>query len=119
MNQIKNFQRLRRKKRIQAKISRSIKRPRLVVFKSNAHLYAQIINDVLGETLIAASDVEIKKSIKDKKTKTEMALAVGKKLAEKAIAQNIKKVVFDRNGFKFHGRIKALAEGAKSAGLIF
>ena len=85
-------------------------RPRLNVFRSLKHIYAQIIDDLAGKTLVSASDQEVK--IK-KANKTEIALAVGKLIAQKAQEKKIKKVIFDRSGYKFHGRIKAVAQGAK------
>lgn len=104
-----------RKARVRAKIIGSADRPRLSVFRSSVHIYAQIINDNLGKTLVSASDLVLK----EKGKKTEMAEKVGEALAKKAIAKKIKKIVFDRNGFKFHGRVKALAEGARKGGLEF
>ncbi len=117
MSKNKIQRRVKRKRKIRAKISGTSQEPRLSVFKSNLHIYAQIIDDKSGKTLVAASDLEIKKSAKSKKR--QIAFIVGKKIAEKAKAKNIKKVIFDRGGFKFHGRIKTLAEGARKAGLIF
>jgi large subunit ribosomal protein L18 len=104
-----------RKNRVRAKIAGTEDRPRLSVFRSNAHIYAQIINDDKGVTLVAASDVKTKKSSK----KVEMAGAIGEEIAKKALAKKIKTVVFDRNGFMYHGRIKAVAEGARKGGLEF
>lgn len=91
-------------------------RPRLTVFRSNSHIYAQLINDMDGKTLVSFSDFELK----DKKVKkTEISQLVGEGLAKKAIAKKVTKVIFDRNGFRYHGRIKAVAEGARKGGLIF
>ena len=101
--------------RIRKKVSGTDTRPRLAVFRSNKSIYCQVIDDVAGHTLLAASSLEIA----DKMTKTEKATAVGKLLAEKAKAANIEGVVFDRGGFLYHGRVKALAEGAREAGLQF
>jgi large subunit ribosomal protein L18 len=108
---------LKRKKRVAAKISGTAKRPRVSVFKSNKDIYAQIIDDVKGHTLASFSS----KNIKDtgKKTKTEIAGLVGEALAKSAKAKKITEVVFDRSGFKYHGRVKALAEGARKGGLKF
>jgi large subunit ribosomal protein L18 len=91
-------------------------RPRLSVFKSNTTIYAQVIDDTKGTTLLAASSKEL-----DKKggVKVELSKNVGKKLAEKALASGIQQVVFDRNGYLYHGNIKALAEGAREGGLKF
>lgn len=105
---------MRRKKRVSAKIAgHGI---RLSVFKSNVHIYGQIIDDAKGVTLAAMSDLGLKGK---KGKKTEIAFAVGEELAKKAVAKKIKKVVFDRNGFAYHGRVKALAEGARKGGLVF
>jgi len=106
----------RRKLRVRAKIRGTKDRPRLSVFRSNKHIYAQLIDDDRGETLTAASDLELE-SISG--TKTEIACKVGKVLAEKALKLGVKKVVFDRGGYKYHGRVKALAEGARQGGLEF
>lgn len=104
-----------RKARVRAKIIGTMDRPRLSVFRSSVHIYAQIINDNIGKTLVSASDL----GLKEKEKKVETAEKVGEAIAKKAIAKKIKKVVFDRNGFKFHGRVKALAEGARKGGLEF
>lgn len=92
-----------------------MEKPRLCVFRSNKHIYAQLINDQNGKVLLAASDLEVKK----KGTKKELAQEVGKLIAQKAKKKKIEKVVFDRGGYKYHGRVKALAEGAREQGLIF
>lgn len=106
-----------RHKRVRAKIKGASKKPRLSVYRSLKHIYAQLIDDEIGETLVSASDFEIKK---DKKmTKTEIAEKVGELIAKKAKEKGIKEVVFDRGGFKYHGRIKRLAEKARENGLIF
>lgn len=110
----KQEKRLQRKRRVRAKIFGTGERPRLSVFRSGAHIYAQLIDDEKGKTLVAASDLKVKGA-----KKTEIAGSVGGELAKKAITKKIKKVVFDRNGFAFHGRVKALAEGARKEGLIF
>lgn len=92
------------------------------MYKSNRHIFAQIIDDVAGKTLAASSDIDIKKKQKTKLTKDaniKEAKEVGKLLAEKATKAKIKKVVFDRGGFKYHGVIKAVAEGAREGGLLF
>lgn len=108
--------RKRRHKRVRAKIFGTAKVPRLCLFRSASHIYAQLINDEKGKTLVSASDLEIKKS-KDKKT--ALAGKVGKLIAKKAAEKKIDKVVFDRGGYKYHGRVKALAEGAREGGLKF
>lgn len=105
----------KRKRRIRGKISGSAKRPRLSVFRSNKHIYAQLIDDEAGETLLAVSDIDFGESGSNKDT----AFKVGKGLAEKALKKDIKKVVFDRSGYKYHGRVKSLAEGAREGGLKF
>ena len=105
------------KRRVRGKISGSAEKPRLSVFKSNKEIYAQIVDDKEGKTLVFASSRE--KGVKADGTKTDVAVTVGKKIAEKAIAAGIENVVFDRNGFVYHGRIKALADGAREAGLKF
>lgn len=114
----KGNRRLRIKKGIRKKIRGTNDRPRLSVFRSNTGIYAQIINDENGVTLASCSSLI--KQFKDIKiTKTEKSKLVGKLLAEKANAAGINSVVFDRNGYKYHGRIKALAEGAREGGLNF
>lgn len=105
------------KRRVRGKISGTKASPRLSVYKSNKEIYAQLIDDKEGKTLVFASSRE--KGVEAKGTKTEIATAVGKKIAEKAKAAGYEKVVFDRNGFVYHGRIKALADGAREGGLQF
>lgn len=112
--QKKNDKRIRLKAKIRSRISGTSLRPRLSVFRSNKFIYAQVINDVTGKTLIQASDVKIKKG-----TKTERAKQVGKMIAEVCIKNKIDKVVFDRNGFKYTGRIKLVADEARVGGLQF
>lgn len=109
--------RLRIKRRVRGKISGSAELPRLSVFKSNKEIYAQLIDDKSGKTLVAASSRE--KGVDAKGTKSEVSANVGKAIAEKAKAVGIEKVVFDRNGFVYHGRVKALADGAREGGLQF
>jgi len=102
------------------KISGTAERPRLSVFRSTEQIYAQLIDDVSGLTLVSASSID--KNLKaemDGKTKTEQATLVGKAVAERAQAAGIEQVVFDRGGFLYHGRIKALADGAREGGLKF
>jgi large subunit ribosomal protein L18 len=119
--------RLRRKKRVRKKIFGYPERPRVSVFRSNKHIYAQIINDVEGHTLVALSSLspEVRTKIEELKSKGEIkgkvdvARLVGRMLAEKAKEKGITKVVFDRNGYKYHGRVKALAEGLREGGLEF
>jgi large subunit ribosomal protein L18 len=113
-------QRAKRQRRIRAKISGTAQRPRLNVFRSNMHIYAQVIDDVRQHTLVAASTVDA--SLRDKlsdNNKVEEAKLVGRLIAERAQAAGIKQVVFDRGGYLYHGRIKALADAAREAGLDF
>lgn len=114
MKEAKKFQRERRHKGIRRVVVGTNERPRLAVFRSIQHIYAQIIDDSVGKTLVSASDLDVKSG-----TKKERAVAVGENLAKKAIQKNIKSVVFDRGGLKYHGRIAALAEGARKGGLSF
>ena len=112
--------RLKRKKRIRKKIHGTPQRPRLSVFRSSRHTYAQIIDDTVGRTLAAASTVDQQAKDSPKfKNKVDAAKFVGKLVGERAIDKGIKEVVFDRNGFLYHGRIKSLSEGAREAGLVF
>ncbi|MVN90003.1 50S ribosomal protein L18 [Mucilaginibacter aquatilis] len=105
------------KKGIRKRISGSAERPRLSVFRSNKGIYAQIIDDVAGKTLVSASSLS--KDFSSDGSKSEQSVAVGKLIAEKAKAAGIESVVFDRNGYLYHGRIKQLAEGAREGGLNF
>ena len=113
---IKNLSRLRRAKKTRMKI-RHQSSPRLSVFRSSQHFYAQIF-DSLGTTVIASAST-VEKDLESKSNNVESAEAVGKRVAERAIENGIKKVVFDRSGYKYHGRIKALADSARQAGLEF
>jgi large subunit ribosomal protein L18 len=108
-----------RKKRIRKKVRGSAERPRLSVFRSASHIYAQIIDDDANTTVISASSLSGEITREDADNKTSIAKKVGVLVARKCIESNIKKVVFDRNGFVYHGRIKALAEGARETGLEF
>ena len=110
-------QRLKRHKRVRAKVSGTPERPRLNVFRSATNIYAQIIDDVTGKTLVAASSLE--KDFSCEGTKTDAAKQVGINVAERAKAKGIETVVFDRGGYVYHGRVKALAEGAREGGLQF
>ena len=112
-----NAQRLKRHKRVRGKISGTPERPRLNVFRSGTNIYAQVIDDVAGVTLVAASSLE--KDFEGKGSNIEAAGKVGKMVAERALAKGIKTVVFDRGGYVYHGRVKALAEGAREGGLEF
>ena len=103
---------------IRKRLSGSSVRPRLSVYRSNKGIYAQIIDDVSGKTLVSASSLS-KDFNAEKGTKVDQSVAVGKLVAEKAVAAGIKDVVFDRNGYLYHGRVKSLAEGAREGGLNF
>lgn len=110
----KTDKRIRLKSKVRAKIFGTEERPRLSVFRSNNYIYAQIINDEKGVTLVSASDIKLNKG-----TKTERAKTVGSEVAKLALGKGIKTCVFDRNGFKYTGRVKSLADAAREAGLQF
>lgn len=116
----KNEERLRRHSRVRKKISGTAETPRLSVYRSLNNIYVQVIDDVKGVTLCSAStmDKEVRGEIKDM-TKTDAAKAVGKKVAERALAKGVKTVVFDRGGYLYTGRVQAVADGAREAGLNF
>lgn len=108
----------KRHQRVRVRISGTPERPRLNVFRSLNHIYAQVIDDTVGHTLAAASSLE--PALRDLQgTKTEIARHVGRLVGERALARGIRRVVFDRGGYDYHGRVKALAEGAREAGLEF
>jgi large subunit ribosomal protein L18 len=109
--------RKKRKMRIRKKINGTAERPRLVVFRSSKHIYAQIIDDLAGATLASASTLSLEGD--NIRLTVENAKLVGKRVAEEAIKKSITSVVFDRNGFVYHGRIKAVADGAREGGLNF
>ena len=111
----KNYQRQLRHNRVRARVSGTAEKPRLSVFRSLNHIYAQLIDDEKGATLVSASTKEVGK----KTGKLDKAAAVGQLIAEKALKIGIKAVVFDRGGYKYHGRIKSLAEAARTGGLKF
>jgi len=119
MNKTKEkvVKRLNRHKRVRAKIKGTGERPRLCVFRSNKHIFLQLIDDLSGKTIVSASD--IKDSQKSKLNKTDSAKEVGKKLAEEAVKKDIKTAVFDKGGYLYHGRIKSVADGAREGGLKF
>lgn len=102
------------KTRIRGKVSGTAERPRMTVFRSNKQIYVQLVDDSEGKTLASASSKEIEEG-----TKTEVAAKVGQAIAEKALAAGITEVVFDRNGYLFHGRVKSLADAARNGGLKF
>ncbi|MBI2337987.1 50S ribosomal protein L18 [Candidatus Daviesbacteria bacterium] len=106
--------RIKRHKKIRKKIMGTKDRPRLAVFRSSRHIYAQIIDDSTGKTLVSESDFKM-----EKLPKSQKAAQVGKKMAEKALKLKIKKVVFDRGGFLYHGRIAEFSKGAREGGLEF
>jgi large subunit ribosomal protein L18 len=108
-------QRKRRHSRVRAKISGTASKPRLNVFRSLSGIYVQLIDDTAGKTLVSASSSELKTKVK----KTEAAAEVGKLVAKKAVDKGISEVVFDRGGYKYHGRVKSLADAARAAGLKF
>ncbi|MBI2765727.1 MAG: 50S ribosomal protein L18 [Chloroflexi bacterium] len=112
--------RQRRHARVRKNVSGTPARPRLNVFRSSSHIYAQVIDDVAGRTLAAASDLDASIAAEIKgKNKTERAVAVGKAVAERAKANGVELVVFDRGGYQYHGRVQALADAAREAGLGF
>lgn len=112
----KNEERVRRHKRVRTKISGTAERPRLCVFRSNANIAVQVIDDVKGVTLVSASSVDMKLA---NGGNIEAAKAVGAEVAARALKANISSVVFDRGGYLYHGRVKALADSAREAGLNF
>ena len=113
---IKEVSRTKKKLRIRRKITGSTEKPRLSIFRSARHMYAQIIDDSKGVTLVSASTLDVDGQ---KGSNKSTASAIGKEIAKRALAKKIEAVVFDRNGYLFHGRIKALADGAREAGLKF
>lgn len=123
----KKQKKYRRHKRVRAKIFGTAERPRLCVFRSAKHIYVQLIDDEKGQTILSASGLKFKKAKKTKKEKekvsragkVEIAFQIGKLIGEEALKKGIKKVVFDRGGYKYHGRTKAVAEGAREGGLKF
>jgi len=117
---LKKKARLKRKKRIRKHLVGTQQRPRLNVFRSSKHIYAQVIDDEQGHTLVAASSLEkVVKEQPEFENKVAAAGFIGKLIGERAIKKGLKKVVFDRGGFLFHGRIKAISDGAREAGLDF
>ena len=113
-------QRARRHRRIRGRVSGTVERPRLNVFRSSTHIYAQVIDDTRGHTLAAASTIDagLKPQLSEN-TKVDEAKLVGRLIAERALAAGINQVVFDRGGYKYHGRVRALADAAREAGLKF
>ena len=118
MGLTKNERRQRIKNRIRKTVTGTNAQPRLAVFRSNKEIYAQLVNDVTGETIAAASSRD--KDLRTAKgTKTEVATLVGKSIGEKALKAGVSNITFDRGGYLYHGRVKSLAEGAREAGLKF
>ncbi len=110
----------KRQRRVRSSIKKKSKgRLRLSVFRSNKNIYAQIIDDLSGKTLVSASNIDTKLNIEDGTPKKESATVVGKTIAERAVEAGIKEVVFDRGRYLYHGRVKALADAAREAGLVF
>ena len=120
-NSIHQFMQRRRQMRVRKKVQGSAVRPRLSVYRSAKNIYAQVIDDVAGVTLVSASsiDKDMVETVKSAKKKSDLSILVGEQVAKKAIAKGIDKVVFDRNRYEYHGRVKAVAEGARKAGLKF
>lgn len=118
---VRKLRRQVRHKRVRRKVFGSAERPRMAVFRSLNNIYVQIIDDTQGHTLVAASslDPDVRGQINGGKPKSEVAALVGSVIAERALGKGIKSVVFDRGGFKYHGRAKALAEAARKGGLVF
>lgn len=112
---VRQIARLTKKIRIRKTVSGTDERPRLCVFRSGKHMYAQVVNDVTGNTLVTASSL----ALKAEKGGKDLAKLVGLEVAKVALAKNIKNVVFDRNGYIYHGRVKSLADGAREGGLNF
>jgi len=119
ITKIKSNLRARRRAAIRKRLSGTTERPRLVVFRSNKNIYAQIIDDSKGVTLVSMSSKAKDFEAGEAKTKTEKSHEVGVKLGQKALAAGIRTIAFDRAGYKYHGRVKALADGARKAGLEF
>lgn len=119
MKQTKQQARLRRKVRIRKKVFGTAERPRLVVFRSNAAIYCQVVDDTEGKTLASASSLVLGKEESGLKLNKDTSAKVGREIAKLAKEKNIERVIFDRNGYLYHGRIKALADGAREGGLVF
>jgi len=117
INIIKNDRRIRRKRRIRSRVSGNVDIPRISIFKSSRYIWAQMIDDGKGETILSESSKNIKTEKGTKKT--EAARMTGAELAKKSLEKGIKKAVFDRSGYKYHGRVKAFADGAREGGLKF
>ena len=116
---VKQKQRWKRHRRVRRRVEGTADRPRLAVFRSARHIYAQVIDDWAGQTLVAASTLDKDAAEARSMKRPEAAAWVGTKLAERALGKGIQKVCFDRGGYRYHGRVKALAQGARKAGLKF
>ncbi len=119
MKYTKQEARMRRKIRIRKKISGTAERPRLVIYRSNAAIYCQLVDDIAGITLAASSSLALSKGGDALKLNKDTSTQVGREIARLAKEKNIESVVFDRNGYLYHGRVKALADGAREGGLVF
>ncbi len=114
------WMRQKRHRRVRMRVHGTLERPRLNVFRSLRHIYAQLVDDTVGHTIVSASTLDAEVRLKlDDLSKTDQANLVGKVLAKRALENGVKRVVFDRGGYKYHGRVKALAEGARAEGLQF
>jgi large subunit ribosomal protein L18 len=113
---VKEVARQKKKMRIRKRVTGTAERPRLCIFRSARHIYAQVIDDATGTTLVQASTLDVDGL---KNANKDTAKAIGAEVAKRAVGKNIKAVVFDRNGFLYHGRVKALADGAREGGLSF
>lgn len=113
----KKLNRIKRKIRVRGKIRGTDEMPRLSVFRSNKYMYAQVVNDDKGQTIVAISEKQLEK--KENLNKTDKSKELGILIAKQAIAKKVKKVVFDKSGYAYHGRVKAIAEGAREGGLQF
>lgn len=113
---MKTIQKVSRQKRVRARVQGTALKPRLSVFRSNRFIYAQVINDELGQTLVAASETELKQQDANK---TNKATELGKLIAKKTLGKKVSEVIFDRGSYKYHGRVKAVAQGAREGGLKF
>jgi large subunit ribosomal protein L18 len=115
----KRENRIRRHKRVRALVKGTSERPRLSVFRAASHIYAQLIDDTRGITMLSVSDIKNVKNKNDLAGKKTVSFEIGEMLGKKALEKGISRVVFDRGGYKYHGRVKALADGARQAGLKF
>lgn len=116
---LKVRKRLRNKARIRKKVMGTEERPRLVVFRSQRHIYAQLVNDIAGEVITHASTLNVSAKERTGQQKIQLANLVGQQIAQRAMKKNIKQIVFDRGGFIYHGRVKAVATAARQGGLVF